>query len=161
MDIHRNLFLAQFQYNLSHDISIQCLVYLSVAALKWTVFICSSVSMGHTSYHLYMEAVVSSHFRYICPLCGTVLQKKKKSLHCINLQCNKYFLGNESGENELTGIPGKTKKYRAVIPLCKFICACHPTYTYSTQKICTGCTKMCGMNMNINYLFIRPSGTME
>jgi len=38
---------------------------------------------------------------------GTVIlkKKKKKGLHCINLQCNKDFLGSEPGENELTGIP--------------------------------------------------------
>ena len=32
-------------------------------------------------------------------------KKKKKRLPCINVQCNKDFLGNESGENELTAIP--------------------------------------------------------
>jgi len=36
---------------------------------------------------------------------GTGLQEKKKSLHCINLQYNKEFLGNEPGENELIAIP--------------------------------------------------------
>jgi len=41
------VFLAQFQYNSSHDVFTQHLVYLSLAAIKWTVFICSWVSVGH------------------------------------------------------------------------------------------------------------------
>jgi len=35
---------------------------------------------------------------------GNVIQKKK-SLRCINVQCNEEFLGNELDENELTAIP--------------------------------------------------------
>jgi len=36
---------------------------------------------------------------------GDGLQEKKKSLHCINVQYNKEFLGNEPDENELIAIP--------------------------------------------------------
>jgi hypothetical protein len=62
------VFLAQFQYNVSHDVSTQHLMYLSVAALKWTVFICSLVSVGHTSYpiqtHVYNEDGGSCFFKF-------------------------------------------------------------------------------------------------
>ena len=61
------------------------------------------ISLRHM-YTMKLEAVVSSHFRCFHPLSGTVIQKKK-SLDCINLQCNKDFLGNE-----LTAIPHKTFK---------------------------------------------------
>jgi len=62
---------------------------------------------------------------------GTVIQEKKKSLRCTNLQCNKEFLGNKAGENELIAIPDKTN--RTLIQLYNsFICAFHPTYTDST-----------------------------
>jgi hypothetical protein len=39
------------------------------------------------------------------PTVCTVILKKKKSLHCINLQCNKDCLGNE-----LIAFPDKTKE---------------------------------------------------
>jgi len=75
------VFLAQFQYNSSHDVSTQRSLYLYPAALKWTVFICSSVSMGHTSY----------------PIQTLWIQWKWRQL-----------LGNEPGENDLIMIPEKT-----------------------------------------------------
>jgi len=37
-------------------------------------------------------------------------KKKKKSLHCINLQCNNDFLGNEPGENDIIVITDKARK---------------------------------------------------
>jgi hypothetical protein len=164
------MFLAQFQYNSSHDVSTQCLVYVSTA-LIWAVFICSSVSMGFNSYpiytHVYHEDGGSCFFTFhmfpptvtwclhttlsvsFCTcsqmdcfyllqsvwdtlhflyrhyvyhedggscffifqmfppttVFGTAIQKKKKSLRSINLQCHKDFLGNESGESQLTVIP--------------------------------------------------------
>jgi hypothetical protein len=51
---------------------------------------------------------------FLPTLFGTVMQKKKKSLHSINLQCYKDFLGYESGENELIewdcGITSSTQR---------------------------------------------------
>ena len=50
-------------------------------------------------YTMKMEAVVSSHFRSFHPLCGNVIEKKKeKSLHYINLQCNKDFFGKSKAK---------------------------------------------------------------
>jgi hypothetical protein len=69
-------------------------------------------------YTIKMEATVSSHFRFFHPLWGTLIQKKKKkNLHCRNLQCNKDFLGNEQAENELIAVPDNTKETSPLIPL--------------------------------------------
>jgi len=60
---------------------------------------------------------------------GNVIQKKKKSLRCINLQCNEEFLGNKAGENELIAIPDKTN--RTLIRLCIFFYVCLSSYLYT------------------------------
>jgi len=53
MDINRNqCFLTNF--NITHPVMSphSIFIYLSLSALKWTVFICPSVSVGHTSFPL-------------------------------------------------------------------------------------------------------------
>ena len=74
---------------LTDDVTAQLYgLFLSVLESVWDTL--------HFLYrHMYtmkMEAVVSTHFRCFHPVCGNVILKKE-SLRCINLQCNKYFLG--------------------------------------------------------------------
>ena len=71
--------------------------------------------------------------------------QKKKSLRCINVQCNEEFLGSKAGENELTAIPDKTIKQdpnptvyiRLCVPFILPIHTPHRNYVQDTQK-CMG-----------------------
>jgi hypothetical protein len=87
-------------------------VYLSAAA-STGLFLSALQSVWDTLHILYRHYVYHEDggscfftFRLFPPtMFGTAMQKKKKSLHSINLQFMKDFLGTESGENVLIAIP--------------------------------------------------------
>jgi hypothetical protein len=91
--------------------------------------------MGHTSFPIQTFCIprrwrqlflhisdVSTNYVWHCNT------EEEEKLCCINLQCNKEFLGNKAGENELIAIPDKTN--RNLIPLCIFLYACISSYRY-------------------------------
>jgi hypothetical protein len=123
----QSVFLAQLQCNSPHDVSIQCLVYLSLDALFFSQygthfisFIDKCIPWGRTQFFLHISDV-STNCVWHCS------KKKEKSVHCINLHCNNDFLGNE-----LIAIADKARKNRTSSHCVNsFMCAFHPTYTDS------------------------------
>jgi len=113
MGINGNLcFLPNFNIT-RHMMSPHNAYYTFLYLLSNGLFLSALQSVWDTLHFLYRHYVYHEDggncfftFQMFPPtMFGTVMQKKKKSLHCINLQCHKNFLGNEPGECQLTAIP--------------------------------------------------------